>query len=67
MSNSAKYRPTARYSSRPLHHSDELHQKDLRIIPVSVHILGPENELFIEADTFLALSLVVAKTVSGGS
>ena len=47
----------------PLHFSDELHQKDLRIIPETVHILGPETEAYLRADTFLALSLIVAISV----
>ena len=61
--NSAKplYRPS------PLQYSDELHQKDLRINLFLGHIWAPENELFLGPDTFLALSLIVAKTVSRGS
>ena len=61
--NSAKYRPIARYSYRPLQHSIELHQKDLRIMTLFLHILGPGNEGISEADTFLALSLIVPLSV----
>ena len=63
MPNSAKYRPTELYTDPPLQHADELHQKDLRIIPYFMHILGPENEAVFGADTFLALSLIVRNTV----
>ena len=52
---------------RPLHRTRELHQKDLRIIPYFMHILGPENEAISRADMFLALSLVVGFQVSDGS
>ena len=45
----------------------ELHQKDLRINSKTGHILGPEIEVILEADTFLALSLIVEFMVSGGS
>ena len=65
--NSAKYRHTRRYTDPPLHQNTELHQKDLRINLKSVHILGPENELFLAADTNLALSLIVRFSVSRGS
>ena len=51
------------HHARPLQYGSELHQKDLRINLVLVHILGPETELFYEADTFLALSLIVANSM----
>ena len=51
----------------PLQYSDELHQKDLRIMPVLLHIQGPENEAVLEADTFLALFLIVGFRVSEAS
>ena len=63
MPNSAKYRPIELYTDPPLHRADELHQKDLRIIPYFMHILGPENGSVLRADTFLALSLIVRNTV----
>ena len=50
-------------SASRLQYSDELHQKDLRIMPLFVHISGPENEAVLGADTFLALSLIVAYSV----
>ena len=65
--NSAKQCHFLRYTKQPLQYNDELHQKDLRINPESVHILGPENELFLRADTKLALSLIVAFYVSRAS
>ena len=65
--NSVKYRPTRRYGHRPLQHSGELHQKDLRINQYFMHIQGPENEAVSEADTFRALSLIVEFYTSGGS
>ena len=65
--NSVKYRPTATYTDPRLHGNTELHQKDLRINLKSVQISGPENELFLEADTNLALSLIVRFYVSRGS
>ena len=42
-----------------LQQNTELHQKDLRILLVFMHILGPENEAVLQADMFLALSLIV--------
>ena len=45
----------------------ELHQKDLRINLKSVHFWDPEYELFLRADTKLALSLIVGFYVSRGS
>ena len=50
-----------------LQHSAELHQKDLRINLKYGHIQDPENETVLEADTFLALSLIVEILVSDGS
>ena len=47
------------YPVPPFHHASELHQKDLRIIPVFLHISGPGNQWYLEADTFLALFLIV--------
>ena len=41
VSNSAKQCQTDPYPVPPFHSSSELHQKDLRIIPDSVHIQGP--------------------------
>ena len=58
--NSAKYRPTTIYSMPPLQQTDELHQKDLRINLYLLQILGPGIEVISAADTFLALSLIVA-------
>ena len=43
----------------PFHSHGELHQKDLRIIPYFLHILGPGNQRYSKADMFLALSLIV--------
>ena len=45
----------------------ELHQKDLRKVAVLLQIWGPENEAVSEADTFLALFLIVGFYVSAGS
>ena len=58
--NSAKYRPTVPYTAPPFHRASDLHQKDLRIIPVFLQILGPGYEVILRADMFLALSLIVA-------
>ena len=33
----------------------------------TVHIWDPENEVYLQADTFRALSLIVGFMVSGGS
>ena len=44
VTNSAKYRPTAKYSDTPLQRNTELHQKDLRISLYLVHILGSARE-----------------------
>ena len=65
--NSAKYRPTATYTVPRLQYSTELHQKDLRINPYLGHIWDPEIKVFLEADTFLALSLIVRVYASDGS
>ena len=43
----------------PFQHGVELHQKDLRIIVEFPQILGPGIEVILEADMFLALSLIV--------
>ena len=61
--NSAKYRPTLRYSYRPLQQLVELHQKDLRINLVLGHFLGLRIRHVLRADTFLALFLVVGFNV----
>ena len=50
----------------PLQHDIELHQKDLRINLEMVHILGPGTEAILEADTLLALSLIVDIWVYNG-
>ena len=65
--NSVKYRPAWSYTVPPFHSSVELHQKDLRIIPGFLQILGPENEGILRADTFLALFLIVGIYVPGPS
>ena len=65
--NSAKQCQTVPYSANPLQHADELHQKDLRKLPYFLHILGPGTEVYLQADTFLALSLVVGFHVSEAS
>ena len=65
--NSVKYRPTRQYPCSPLQLQSELHQKDLRINLKYVQIQGPENEAVLEADMFLALSLIVGFYVSRGS
>ena len=62
-----KYRPTLRYTKQPLQLADELHQKDLRIIPYLLHFLGLRLRHVSEADTFLALSLIVGIYVSEAS
>ena len=49
---------------RPLQLRVELHQKDLRIIPVLVHIWVWPGTMFLRADMFLALSLIVAELTS---
>ena len=54
-------------SASPLQRADELHQKDLRINQYLVHFWDPENEAVSEADTFLALFLIVGFSVSQGS
>ena len=58
---------TATTTLRPLQLSTELHQKDLRINLKTGHILGPGTEAILEADTNLALSLIVAFSASDGS
>ena len=65
--NSVKYRPTLRNSASPLQQDSELHQKDLRINLYLGHIWDPEIKAFLRADMFLALSLIVDKSVSRGS
>ena len=55
------------YRPRPLQLRNELHQKDLRINLILLQILGPENEVYLEADTFLALFLIVGFHVSEAS
>ena len=62
--NSAKYRPTTIPTLLPLQHGVELHQKDLRINLVLVHFWDPEIKLFLRADMFLALILIVGFPVS---
>ena len=52
--------PGTRTTQAPFHSRAELHQKDLRIIRYFLQILGPGNEVNSQADTFLALSLIVA-------
>ena len=61
--NSAEQCHTQYHTPPRLQQRDELHQKDLRIIPYLGHIWDPENELFQRADTFLALSLIVMNSV----
>ena len=58
--NSAKQCQTVTDSASRLQENTELHQKDLRIIPYLLQILGPGYEVISVADTFLALSLIVA-------
>ena len=58
--------PTRYTDPAPLQYSVELHQKDLRILLVLLQILGPGLRSYLEADTFLALSLVVAIWVHNG-
>ena len=58
--NSVKYRPTLNLTGTPLQFQGELHQKDLRINLKTVQILGLRMRPVLEADTFLALSLIVA-------
>ena len=58
---------TVTYPCSPLQLAIELHQKDLRINPVLVHIWDPENEAVLRADMFLALFLIVRFYVSRGS
>ena len=65
--NSVKQCQTVTLSASRLQLADELHQKDLRIMPVLVQIWAPENEAVLEADTILALSLIVAISLSRGS
>ena len=57
--NSAKYRPTVLTRASRLQRNNELHQKDLRINLKYGSILGPESEVILGADTFLALFLIV--------
>ena len=52
---------------QPLQRTTELHQKDLRIIALFLQISGSRNKGILEADTLLALSLIVAFSVSDGS
>ena len=59
MPNSAKTVSNRYTDPSPLQYSDELHQKDLRIMSYFMHIWDPENEAYLRADTFLALSLIV--------
>ena len=56
------YTTARRYST-----GTQLHQKDLRINLELVQILGPGNQWYLEADTNLALSLIVGFYVSRGS
>ena len=58
--NSAKQCQTATRQCQRLQKNAELHQKDLRINPYLLQILGPGYEAISRADTFLALSLIVA-------
>ena len=57
--NSVKTVPTVPYRPPPFQQRDELHQKDLRINLDFLHILGPGYEGYLQADMFLALSLIV--------
>ena len=61
--NSVKQCQTVSDSASPLQQMSELHQKDLRINPLYLHILGPGSEGYLRADTFLALFLVVGFSV----
>ena len=54
-------------AEHPLHRNTDLHQKDLRIMPQFLQILRSGIEVIPEADTFLALSLIVEIWVSDGS
>ena len=65
--NSVKYSHTLGYRDTPLQYTAELHQKDLRINLVLVHILGLRMRHVLRADTFLALFLIVGFYVSRGS
>ena len=47
----------------PFHGAGELHQKDLRINLDFLQFLGPGNRGIPEADTFLALSLIVVNSM----
>ena len=58
---------TATTTLHPLQRDTELHQKDLRINLETVQILGPGTEVILEADTNLALSLIVRFYASDGS
>ena len=58
--------PWTRSTQSPFHGGVELHQKDLRINLVFLQILGPGIELILQADTFLALSLIVGISLSRG-
>ena len=57
--NGVKYRPTGYTSASRLQQLNELHQKDLRINPLYVHILGLRMRHVLRADMFLALFLIV--------
>ena len=65
--NSVKQCQTVPDSVLPLQYASELHQKDLRINLVLLHIWDPENEAVLRADTFLALFLIVGIHVPGPS
>ena len=65
--NSVKQCKQCQTECQRLHGNSELHQKDLRIIALFLHISGSRNKGNIEADTFLALSLIVAYSVSQAS
>ena len=67
VTNSAKQCHIRTTTLQPLQHDDELHQKDLRINLEIGHIWDPENEAYLRADMFLALSLIVAVYVPGRS
>ena len=58
---------TVPYTFPPLQRDTELHQKDLRINPYLVQIQGPGIRPYLQADTFLALFLIVVFYVSRGS
>ena len=62
--NSVKQCQQCHTQCQRLQRNTELHQKDLRIMSVLLQILGPENQRYLRADMFLALSLIVRFHVS---